>query len=211
MDQIALLSSTHDEGADRLLRQIVAAYEAAFPGRVRGYYVLGSYAQGTALPASDLDVAVMFADAFVDEQEMRRADALWRALDATAPVRVDGGVGDELSRPLDVRLALEGDLVQGDDGALGLAHDLVATTRTSPSRSTKPAASTREHTSSTRSSPHRTSGRPGTAYGPACHRPRDHSGSVSLTPLRIQATVPDPARCRSRLGRRDARGRLCSR
>jgi hypothetical protein len=111
----SLLTSTGNPAVDALLQRLIAAYEAAFPGRVRGYYLLGSHADGTALPVSDVDVGIVFADAFADAQEMRRADQLWRAVDATSAIRIDGGVCDELSRPLDVRVALGGVLLHGED------------------------------------------------------------------------------------------------
>ena len=54
MAEIALLATTGNEPIDRALHGIVGAYEAAFPGRVRGYYLLGSYAEGNAVAVSDI-------------------------------------------------------------------------------------------------------------------------------------------------------------
>jgi hypothetical protein len=45
--------------ADRALRDAVALIEVAWPGRVRGYYLVGSYAVGEARPSSDLDLIVL--------------------------------------------------------------------------------------------------------------------------------------------------------
>jgi predicted nucleotidyltransferase len=115
MKRIRLLTSTQNREVDALLQELIAAYEAAFPGRVRGYYLLGSYADGTALPVSDVDLGIVFADTFADDHEMRRADRLIRTLDETSAIRIDGGVCDELSRPLDVRLARAGVLLYGED------------------------------------------------------------------------------------------------
>ncbi|HEV7129272.1 MAG TPA: nucleotidyltransferase domain-containing protein, partial [Ktedonobacterales bacterium] len=55
-----LLGSTGDARADAILRTTIEAFEAAFPERVRGYYLHGSLADGTGLPTSDLDLAIIF-------------------------------------------------------------------------------------------------------------------------------------------------------
>ena len=116
MAEIALLACTGHEPIDRALRGIVGAYEAAFPGRVRGYYLLGSYAEGNAVAVSDVDANVLFADAFVDAAERERAEALRRACDGLSPVRLDLLVRDERSmHPLDVRLATNAVLLYGED------------------------------------------------------------------------------------------------
>jgi len=43
-----------------LVDQLVRRCEAAFPDRVIGYYLVGSYAVGEATPASDVDIVVVF-------------------------------------------------------------------------------------------------------------------------------------------------------
>jgi hypothetical protein len=71
--------------ADQALRQAVALIEAGWPGRVRGYYLVGSYAVGEARPSSDLDLIVLLKgeiepgdrERFVPLREAcRRASAL---------------------------------------------------------------------------------------------------------------------------------------
>ena len=52
MAAIALLTSTGQRSVDGILRGVVGLFEAVFPDRVRGYYLGGSYADGTAVPAS---------------------------------------------------------------------------------------------------------------------------------------------------------------
>ncbi len=44
---------------DQVLRETIALIEAGWPGLVRGYYVVGSYAVGEARPSSDLDLIVL--------------------------------------------------------------------------------------------------------------------------------------------------------
>jgi hypothetical protein len=35
-------------------------YESVFPGRIRGYYLLGSYSDATSVSISDIDMAILF-------------------------------------------------------------------------------------------------------------------------------------------------------
>ena len=80
---------------DSILEEIVSRFEAEFPGRVCSYYVLGSYADGTALASSDLDMAVVFRETFLSETERTRAARLLPAtIDA---VEIDLDVTDEAS------------------------------------------------------------------------------------------------------------------
>jgi hypothetical protein len=44
---------------DQILRDVVALIEAHMPERVRGYYLVGSYAVGEARPSSDIDLIVL--------------------------------------------------------------------------------------------------------------------------------------------------------
>ncbi|MBK8906282.1 MAG: nucleotidyltransferase domain-containing protein [Anaerolineaceae bacterium] len=46
--------------ADQLIEAVVNLIELVFPGRVRACYLVGSYAEGTAVPHSDLDLIVIF-------------------------------------------------------------------------------------------------------------------------------------------------------
>ena len=56
--------STGSALADRVLEEVVALFERVYPGRVAAYYVEGSYADGTAVATSDLDVTIVFAAPF---------------------------------------------------------------------------------------------------------------------------------------------------
>ncbi|HEU5100548.1 MAG TPA: nucleotidyltransferase domain-containing protein [Roseiflexaceae bacterium] len=59
MPTTALLASTGVVHVDQALRECVGLIEQYLPGRVRGYYLVGSYAYGEALPASDVDMIVL--------------------------------------------------------------------------------------------------------------------------------------------------------
>lgn len=54
INDITLRLTTGDSEVDALLRSVVGAFEAAFPGQVRGYYLAGSYAKGTSTATSEL-------------------------------------------------------------------------------------------------------------------------------------------------------------
>lgn len=82
---------------DQVLSQIVQRYEAHFPGRIRACYLTGSYAEGNAVEWSDIDVYVLFKDAFVSQGEAAQAEQLGRALAPLTPVRLDLHAGSEQS------------------------------------------------------------------------------------------------------------------
>ena len=44
-----LRNATGDEKVDEILRGCIGLFEAAVPGRVAGYYLAGSYADGTSV------------------------------------------------------------------------------------------------------------------------------------------------------------------
>lgn len=46
--------------ADQLIEAVLNLIDLFFPGRVRACYLVGSYAEGTAVPHSDLDLIVIF-------------------------------------------------------------------------------------------------------------------------------------------------------
>jgi Nucleotidyltransferase domain len=100
---------------DELLRNLVNDFEAAFPGRIRGYYLLGSYANGTAIETSDLDVSVVFKNAFVSEDEKAAARIL--AEGSAAPISFDIEITDEqaLLETADPMFKLGSRVVQGED------------------------------------------------------------------------------------------------
>ena len=69
MESVALLDSTGNDKADAILQNIVGIYERAFPNRIRSYYVVGSYADGTAVSTSDIDACIVFKDEFRNNHE----------------------------------------------------------------------------------------------------------------------------------------------
>ncbi len=86
---LALRFLTGTPCIDTMLRGTVGIFEAAFPGRVRGYYLFGSYADGSAIGISDLDLFVVFKEDFIDNQEADRARRLWHAYSQLSAVPCD--------------------------------------------------------------------------------------------------------------------------
>jgi hypothetical protein len=68
-----LLESTGNLSADKILQGVIGILEQAFPDRVRGYFVRGSYASATSTEGSDLDMFVVFKDAFIEPAEAEKA------------------------------------------------------------------------------------------------------------------------------------------
>ncbi len=86
---LELRFSTGHPRIDTMLRGAVGIFEAAFPGRIRGYYLFGSHADGSAVAASDLDIFVVFIDDFLDQEEEERARNLRYACSRLSPVTCD--------------------------------------------------------------------------------------------------------------------------
>ena len=76
MSEVRLTGSTGVPVADRILAGAVGLFETVFPERVRGYYLVGSYAYGRPLPTSDLDLKVVFKERFRSRAEEARARQL---------------------------------------------------------------------------------------------------------------------------------------
>jgi hypothetical protein len=110
-----LVASSDDPRVDAFLRRFVRAAEAAAPGRVGGYYLIGSYADGSAVAVSDLDLVVLVRGRLDGATE----GALWRCAESVAPgcpVRLDLTVSGEADASWEkehVKLASR--LVAGED------------------------------------------------------------------------------------------------
>jgi len=86
MHPIALLCSTGADRIDQALRDSVALIEQQLPDRVRGYYLVGSYAYGEAQPSSDIDLIVMLKDELgsADRERFAIARAECKRISATS-------------------------------------------------------------------------------------------------------------------------------
>lgn len=105
--------TTGDAAAGDALRAVVAAFERGLPGSVRGYYVVGSFADATAITTSDLDVDIVLKDA-ADAETL-----------ATARRLADGCVHDS-ARELDITITDEAELARGCHPNFKLSSALIA-------------------------------------------------------------------------------------
>lgn len=73
MTSIALHQPTAIPLLDQTLSSVIALVEQHLPTRVLGYYLVGSYAVGEAVPASDVDLLVVFKDDLTDADRQQFA------------------------------------------------------------------------------------------------------------------------------------------
>jgi hypothetical protein len=93
-----LIHTTGKASVDKLLSQVVTLYEAQFPGRVRGYYLTGSYAEGDAVDGSDIDLYILFKGTFISEDEAIQANELAYACAELSSARLDMTARSEQSQ-----------------------------------------------------------------------------------------------------------------
>jgi hypothetical protein len=88
MELVSLTNHTEDPLVDTLIRGGIGVIEAAFPGRVRGYFLIGSYQNGDPVSGSDVDVMLVLEDAFdAEENEQFRALSIYCSM--MSPIRLD--------------------------------------------------------------------------------------------------------------------------
>lgn len=97
MNEIQLQETTGNSQVDRILQGIVGLYETIFPGYIRAYYVIGSYADGSAVPISDIDFMIIFGKPLTRAQ-LDQALALTGHCSLISPIRLD--IGMELEQRL---------------------------------------------------------------------------------------------------------------
>lgn len=120
-ESVDLLLTTGDATIDRILRGIVTLFEASLPRRMRGYYLLGSYADGTAVAISDIDL-IALARGALDDGERALAARLAEGCALLSPTRLDITICDEASIGGEaVLLRFDGRLLYGADTRASLA------------------------------------------------------------------------------------------
>ena len=87
--EIMLQYSTENQQIDRILKGITDVFETVFPDRVQACYLRGSYAHGTAVSTSDVDVVFIFKEDFISCEEEERARRLCRQLSLIGSARLD--------------------------------------------------------------------------------------------------------------------------
>ena len=110
------LRTTGDAQVDLALANVRTTFDNAFSARILGWYALGSYADASAIAASDLDLTVVFAGAMSDE-ERQRAEWLRASLVQGCPVELDIEFEDErtLARGASPNFKLGSALIWGED------------------------------------------------------------------------------------------------
>lgn len=116
MLDIGTVRATGNAPADAALRAVVAAFAAAFPGRIRSCYILGSYADASAVATSDLDVIIIFKGR-LSLQERAMVAQLAATCAERRDVELDIEVDDEetLTRGASPNFKLGSALIWGED------------------------------------------------------------------------------------------------
>ena len=90
-----LAYSTNHLKIDRILQGVIGVFEKVFLGRIRGYYLQGSYGSSNAIPNSDLDLYVIFKDNFHDPVEPMKAMSLGKSCAQISSVLLEIKLGAE--------------------------------------------------------------------------------------------------------------------
>lgn len=116
MPLLELLFTTGRSQIDRAIAGVVSIYEAAFPARIRGYYLVGSLSRGTAGANSDIDLEIVFKDTFLPD-EAERLTLIRQGCRALSSIHLDLPAHDEASLPQTDTVALKtaSTLVYGED------------------------------------------------------------------------------------------------
>jgi len=117
MDLITLQNPTGLPAIDEVCRGVVGIFETAFPERICGYYIEGSYADHTAVAASDVDLTIVFQDAWLSEEENDRAGRLAAYVADMTSIEIDIELVDQQSLRVGAKptLKLGAQLLYGDD------------------------------------------------------------------------------------------------
>lgn len=114
---IVLLNLPKNENIANALRGVLSIFESVFPERIRGYYIVGSYADGSSLATSDIDLTIVFKGCFEHEQELTKAQFVRDACTLISSVEVDVEIVDEetLAQGMWPDLKLNSLLIYGED------------------------------------------------------------------------------------------------
>jgi predicted nucleotidyltransferase len=115
MHNNTLLTSTGDPHIDQILRGVIGLVELLFPERVRSYYITGSYADGTAVPTSDLDVMIVLKDS-ATRDELDKIFGIADQISLLSPMFLDlEGIGEDQLLSKGYFLKFASLLLYGDD------------------------------------------------------------------------------------------------
>jgi hypothetical protein len=123
MSEITLLSSTGNESIDSILQGFVGICELGLPGKIRGYYLTGSWSNGTALHtpgeptrSSDIDMQVIFKGS-LEASDRALFEGLLGGCQRICSLALEVYAADEeaLSQNWDVCLKQESLLLYGEE------------------------------------------------------------------------------------------------
>jgi hypothetical protein len=92
-----LQQSTGTVRTDAAMAVVIGAFEAAFPDRVRGYYLHGSVADDTEIGTSDLDLDIVVKGALRGAEERDEFIAIAELVASRIDLELDIEVTDEAS------------------------------------------------------------------------------------------------------------------
>ncbi|MBE7381549.1 MAG: nucleotidyltransferase domain-containing protein [Leptolyngbya sp. SIO1E4] len=95
-----LAYSTQHPKIDQILQGVIGVFEKVFLGRIRGYYLQGSYGNGNAITNSDLDLYVIFKGNFHDPEEAKKAMSLGQSCAQISSVLLEIKPGAEAALSL---------------------------------------------------------------------------------------------------------------
>jgi predicted nucleotidyltransferase len=135
----SLLFSTGSLEIDHILVQVITRFATSFPGRLRACYLAGSYAEGHAIPVSDVDLFIVFKERFRTGEEavVRRLE---KQCVRESLIHLELAVGDEveLQEMNRLPLKLSSQLLFGEDIReripLPAMDDYIRSTATKPWR-----------------------------------------------------------------------------
>ncbi len=116
MDIFSLAQSTGIQHVDRLLQGIVGMYAQVFSARIRACYLMGSYADGSGVPLSDIDLCIIFRNVLTVE-ETESAQALAYYCGQMSSIRLDISVMGEQDLSVSERIMIKQGsmLIYGED------------------------------------------------------------------------------------------------
>ncbi|HKT39984.1 MAG TPA: hypothetical protein VJR48_16545 [Ktedonobacterales bacterium] len=114
MAEVELIASTGSTRMDGVVRRLIAEIHTVLPGRLRAVYVLGSYADASAVSTSDLDLELIIAGRLRKDERVR-IQAILADYASSTEGELDIGCADEdtLQAGVSPTLKLGGRLLWG--------------------------------------------------------------------------------------------------
>jgi predicted nucleotidyltransferase len=115
MSNLTILYKTDVAAVNEALSTLIRCLEEAFTGRIRAYYLHGSYADGSAVDTSDVDVTVLFKERLHSDAEHQSVQILIKEF--PSKVQLDVSIEDEVTllTQADPAFKLAGQLLYGED------------------------------------------------------------------------------------------------